>query len=41
LKFYRQVRQNLIQDRSFRKYFEGESQLLPGGGNGREIFLSA
>jgi len=29
LKFYRQVRQNLIQDRSFRKYFEGESQLLP------------
>ena len=29
LKFYRQVRQNLIQDRNFRKYFEGESQQLP------------
>jgi len=29
LKFYRQVRQNLIQDRSFRQYFEGESQQLP------------
>ena len=29
LKFYRQVRQNLIQDRNFRKYFEGETQQLP------------
>jgi hypothetical protein len=29
LKFYRQVRKNLIQDRNFRKYFEGESQQLP------------
>jgi len=29
LKFYRQVRQNLTQNRSFRKYFEGESQQLP------------
>lgn len=29
LKFYRQVRKSLIQDRSFRKYFEGESQQLP------------
>lgn len=29
LKFYRQVRKNLIEDRSFRKYFEGESLLLP------------
>jgi hypothetical protein len=29
LKFYRQVRKNLIQDRNFRNYFEGESQQLP------------
>jgi hypothetical protein len=29
LKFYRQVRENLIQDCNFRKYFEGESQQLP------------
>ena len=29
LKFFRQVRQNLIQDRNFRNYFEGESQQLP------------
>jgi hypothetical protein len=29
LKFYRQVRQHLIQDRNFRKYFEGETQQLP------------
>lgn len=29
LKFYRRVRENLIHNRSFRKYFEGESQVLP------------
>ncbi|POY38356.1 radical SAM protein [Solitalea longa] len=29
LKFYRQVRKNLIEDRAFRDYFEGESQQLP------------
>ena len=29
LKFYRQIRKNLIEDRSFRKYFEGESLQLP------------
>jgi hypothetical protein len=29
LKFYRQVRHNLIHDRNFRNYFEGESQQLP------------
>jgi hypothetical protein len=29
LKFYRQVRQQLVHDRNFRKFFEGESQQLP------------
>lgn len=29
LKFYRQVRHNLVHDRNFRKYFEGETQQLP------------
>lgn len=29
LKFYKQVRENLIHDRNFRNYFEGESQQLP------------
>ena len=29
LKFYRQVRQNLVEDRSFRDYFEGETEQLP------------
>lgn len=29
LRFYRQVRKNLINDRGFRGYFEGESQQLP------------
>ena len=29
LKFYRQIRQNLIQDKNFRKYFDGETQQLP------------
>ncbi|MCO4294677.1 radical SAM protein [Solitalea sp. MAHUQ-68] len=29
LKFYRQVRKNLIEDRAFRDYFEGETQQLP------------
>lgn len=29
LRFYREVRKNLIQDRPFRNYFEGESQQLP------------
>lgn len=29
LKFYRQIRNNLLHDNSFRKYFEGESQQLP------------
>lgn len=29
LRFYRQVRKNLIEDRSFRHYFEGETQVLP------------
>jgi hypothetical protein len=29
LRFYRQVRKNLINNRSFRNYFEGESQQLP------------
>jgi len=29
LRFYRQVRKNLIEDRNFRNYFEGQSQQLP------------
>jgi hypothetical protein len=29
LKFYRQIRQQLVQDAGFRKYFEGETQQLP------------
>ncbi|WP_204282075.1 hypothetical protein [Pontibacter burrus] len=29
LRFYRQVRKNLVEDVAFRKYFEGESKLLP------------
>jgi hypothetical protein len=29
IKFYRQIRQHLIEDRNFRKYFEGETQELP------------
>lgn len=29
LRFYRQVRQKLVQDRVFRKYFEGETDQLP------------
>ncbi|MDF7812688.1 radical SAM protein [Hymenobacter sp. YC55] len=29
LRFFKQVRQNLLHDRSFRQYFEGESQELP------------
>jgi hypothetical protein len=29
LKFYRQIRQQLVQDKSFRKYFDGETQELP------------
>lgn len=29
LRFYRRVRQQLIEDRAFRQYFEGESQQLP------------
>lgn len=30
LQFYRQIRNNLVQDRNFRKYFEGETPALPG-----------
>jgi len=29
LRFYRQVRENLLHDKAFRDYFEGESQELP------------
>jgi hypothetical protein len=29
LKFYRQVRQNLVNDKKFRMFFEGETQQLP------------
>ena len=29
LKFFRQIRHNLIHDNKFRNYFEGESQHLP------------
>ena len=29
LRFYRQVRQQLVSDRAFRQYFEGESLVLP------------
>jgi hypothetical protein len=29
IKFYRKVRENLINDRSFRAYFEGETDELP------------
>lgn len=29
LRFYRQVRENLVRDKAFRQYFEGESQDLP------------
>ncbi|PTX15020.1 radical SAM superfamily enzyme YgiQ (UPF0313 family) [Pontibacter mucosus] len=29
LRFYRQVRQNLVEDVAFRKYFEGETTVLP------------
>jgi hypothetical protein len=29
LRFYRRVRRNLVEDPSFRQYFEGESQRLP------------
>jgi hypothetical protein len=29
IKFYRQVRENLVHDRAFRSYFEGETDELP------------
>ncbi|HUX83674.1 MAG TPA: hypothetical protein VMV20_00445, partial [Chitinophagaceae bacterium] len=29
IRFYRKVRENLVQDRNFRKFFEGESKVLP------------
>lgn len=29
IKFYKQIRKNLVEDRSFRNYFEGETQQLP------------
>ena len=29
IRFYKNIRKNLIEDRDFRKYFEGESQELP------------
>ena len=29
IRFYKQVRQQLVEDRDFRRYFEGETQLLP------------
>lgn len=29
LRFYRQVRKNLVEDKAFRRYFEGETQELP------------
>lgn len=29
IRFYRQIRKNLLQDKSFRKFFEGDSQQLP------------
>jgi hypothetical protein len=29
LRFFRKVRENLVNDRGFRQYFEGESQELP------------
>jgi hypothetical protein len=29
IRFYKQIRQNLVEDRSFRDYFEGETQQLP------------
>ncbi len=29
IRFYKQVRKRLIQNRAFRRYFEGETQLLP------------
>src|SRR2546428_211339 len=29
LRFYRQVRKNLVEDKAFRQYFEGETQQLP------------
>ena len=29
LKFYRLVRKNLVEDRNFRAYFEGETNVLP------------
>ena len=29
MRFYRKVRENLVNDRSFRSYFEGETQELP------------
>jgi len=29
IRFYKQVRKNLVEDRSFRNYFEGETKQLP------------
>jgi hypothetical protein len=29
IRFYRQIRKNLVQDKNFRKFFDGESQELP------------
>jgi hypothetical protein len=29
IRFYKQVRKNLVEDRNFRDYFEGETQRLP------------
>jgi len=29
IKFYKQIRKNLVEDRNFRDYFEGETQQLP------------
>ncbi|MBD0331046.1 MAG: radical SAM protein [Chitinophagaceae bacterium] len=29
IRFFRQVRRHLVEDKAFREYFEGESQLLP------------
>jgi hypothetical protein len=29
IKFYKQIRKNLVEDRSFRNYFEGETKQLP------------
>ena len=29
IRFYKKVRKNLVEDRNFRDYFEGETQQLP------------